>query len=265
MVLPPSPPQKKKKCQLAHLQSWCQTKRMLTSVSMRLLWRGQNGQKKKGRGSGRRRPKKQRRPSGCARKWKLRRLGETQRPKRPEEWQRWRRLNEGPSRKKWIGKRLRDGKRLRHQWPADSSSSCCHSIKSPHGLLKRRMLGGCWRLAGNLHRVELWGTERGKCQRNMFVQIVSGKVWSASGTRGAEVSPSDMNFFFFDFGSIMTIGKSCQPCWRQNPMHAWRFTAPDIAKGPHWAHKYSKTTKKAEARARGGDQGPQETGGLPPS
>ena len=57
------------------------------------------------------------------------------------------------------------------------------------------MLRGHWRLAGNLRRVGLRGMEREKHQRNAFVQIVSGKVWSASGMRGAEVSLSD--FFFF--------------------------------------------------------------------
>ena len=143
-------------------------RRTLASVSTRSLWRGQ---RKNGRGSGRRRPEKQRRPRGFARKQKPRRPGETRRLKRPKEWQRLRRPDEGPSRKKRIRKRPRDGKRLRHQWPADSSWSCYCSIKSPHGSLRRRTLGGHQRLVGNLCRAGLQGTERGKCWRNMFIQL----------------------------------------------------------------------------------------------
>ena len=51
----------------------------------------------------------------------------------------------------------------------------------------------------------------------------------------------------------------------KNLMRAQRFGAPDVKKGSHRADEYSETAEKAEARACGGDQGPQETRGLPPS
>ena len=44
-----------------------------------------------------------------------------------------------------------------------------------------------------------------------------------------------------------------------------RFGAPNVEKGSHRANKYSEATEKAEVGVYGGNQGPQKTGGVPPS
>ena len=72
---------------------------------------------------------------------------------------------------------------------------------------------------------------------------------------------SESHFSFdFDFDSKMTTGKSCQPCQKQKIQCVLGGSGPLMSKR---ALTELTNTLRAEARACGGDQGPQETRGLP--